>query len=144
MDGKGPHRRWCWAQPPLTPGLPPDASGHPEGHPSHTFYKVMKGKSTPLGKIDLPVTFSDRNNFRTENVTFDVAEFNLPYNAILGRLALAKFMAAVHYAYSTLKILGPSGVILVKTNMKRALYCAKKLFEELAMAAPAAADEHPD
>ncbi|XP_034580880.1 uncharacterized protein [Setaria viridis] len=89
--------------------------------PSHPFYRVTKGKTTPLGKIELPVTFGDRNNFWTVNITFDVVEFDLPYNAILGRPALAKFMAAVHYAYLTLKIPGPSGIISVKTNVKGAV-----------------------
>lgn len=47
---------------------------------------------------------------------FDVAPFDLPYNAILRCPALAKFMADVHYAYSVLKIPGPSGIISVKAN----------------------------
>lgn len=59
-----------------------------------------------------------------ENITFDVAEFDFAYNAILGRPALAKFMVVVHYAYSTLKILGPSGIISVKTDVRGAVYCA--------------------
>jgi len=42
--------------------------------------------------------FGGHNNFRTESVMFDVAHFDLPYNAILGRPALTKFMAAIHYA----------------------------------------------
>lgn len=37
----------------------------------------------PVG-IKLPITFGERDNFRTENVTFDMAHFDLPYNAILG------------------------------------------------------------
>jgi hypothetical protein len=41
----------------------------------------------PLGSITLPVTFGTEENFRTENVQFDVAEVNLPFNAIIGRLA---------------------------------------------------------
>jgi hypothetical protein len=35
---------------------------------------------------------------------FDVVDLPLPYNGILGRPALAKFMAASHYAYNTLKM----------------------------------------
>ena len=55
-------------------------------------------------------------NFRTKRVTFDVADFPLPYNGILGRPALAKFMAASHYAYNMLKMPGPISVISVPGN----------------------------
>lgn len=50
----------------------------------------------------------------------------------------------VHYAYSTLKILGPSGVFSVKTNRKGAVYCAEKLFEALATATPTEDNERPE
>ena len=33
----------------------------------------------------MPVTFGTTANFRTESVTFDVADIPLPYNGILGR-----------------------------------------------------------
>jgi hypothetical protein len=80
---------------------------------------VTDGKTVLLGQIELPVTLSGRDNFRTENFTFDVAHFDLPYNTILGHPALAKFMAAVHYAYNTLKLAGPAGVISIKADVKR-------------------------
>ena len=44
----------------------------------------------------MPITFVGRDNFCMENIAFDVVHFDLPYNAIHGRPALAKFMAAVH------------------------------------------------
>ena len=66
--------------------------------PSAPFYGVTDGKTVPLGQVELPVTFGVRDNFRTENIMFDVVHFDLPYNTILGRPALTKFMAAVHYA----------------------------------------------
>jgi hypothetical protein len=74
-----------------------------------TLYGVIDGKMIPLGQVKLPVTFGEWDNFCTENIVFDVAHFDLPYNAILGHPVLAKFMAAVHYAYNALKILEPSG-----------------------------------
>jgi hypothetical protein len=58
----------------------------------------------PLGSITLPVTFGTEENFRTENVQFDVAEVNLPFNAIIGRPALYRFMAIAHYGYLVLKM----------------------------------------
>ena len=40
------------------------------------------------------MTFGGELNYRMERIVFDVAEIPLPYNGILGRLALAKFIAA--------------------------------------------------
>ena len=93
---------------------------------------MTNGKTIPLGQIELPIAFGGRDNFRTVNITFDVAHFDLPYNAILGRPALAKFMAAVHYACNTLKIPGPSGVISIKAYVKRSVNCAERLYEAVA------------
>ena len=68
---------------------------------------------------------------------FDVAEIPLPYNGILGRPALAKFMAASHYAYNTLKMPGPMSIITVGCDKKDALICADQLYREVVVA-PAA------
>ena len=59
----------------------------------------------------MPVTFGGELNYRTEKIVFDVVDLPLPYNGILGRPALAKFMVASHYAYKTLNMLGPVGII---------------------------------
>jgi hypothetical protein len=40
------------------------------------------------------------------------------YHAILGRPAFAKFMALPHYAYLTLKILGPKATITVQGSFE--------------------------
>ena len=65
---------------------------------------------------------------------FDIAEFDLPYNGILGRPALAQFMAVSHYAYLTVKMPGPSGRITVPADLKSAVACAEKLFSAAAAA----------
>nr|CAH66086.1 H0209A05.3 [Oryza sativa] len=62
--------------------------------PSQPIIGVTPGHTWPLGHIDLPVTFGGSANFRTEWVNFDVADLSLPYNAVLGRPALVKFMVA--------------------------------------------------
>jgi hypothetical protein len=41
------------------------------------------------------------------NIQFEVADFETSYHAILGRPALAKFMAIPHYPYLLLKMPGP-------------------------------------
>ena len=79
-----------------------------ELRPSYAlFHGVIPGSSaTPLGQIDLPVTFGTEDNFRTENVTFEVADLDTAYHAILGRPALSKFVAVPHYTYMMLKMPG--------------------------------------
>ena len=52
--------------------------------PCPHFFGITLGSSAkPLGQIELPVTFSSPNNFRTERVLFDVADFGTAYNVIL-------------------------------------------------------------
>ncbi|SPT20377.1 unnamed protein product [Triticum aestivum] len=102
---------------------------------SGTFQGINPGRSKPKGKITLPVTFGSELNYRTERVTFDVADFPLPYNGIIGRPALAKFMAASHYAYNMLKMPGPISVITVHGDKKDALICTDKIYREAAAAA---------
>ncbi|CAO2148898.1 unnamed protein product [Urochloa humidicola] len=66
--------------------------------PHYPFFGLIPGEpATPLGRIVLPVTFGDRNNYRTEHICFTVADFDTAYHAILGRPALAKFMAVPYY-----------------------------------------------
>ncbi|XP_066365629.1 uncharacterized protein [Miscanthus floridulus] len=77
----------------------------------------------PLGQITLPVTFGTPSKYRTEFIKFEVADFESSYHAILGRLALAKFMAIPHYPYLLLKMPGPSGVLSLRGDLKRAFDC---------------------
>jgi hypothetical protein len=94
------------------------------------FHGVIPGLSAmPLGQITLPVTFGTRENFRTENVCFDVADFETAYHAILVHPALAKFMAIPHYTYMMMKIPGPRGVISVRSDIKQAVTCDKESCE---------------
>ena len=51
------------------------------------------------------------SNYRIEHINFYVVDFNTAYHAILGRPALAKFMAVPHYAYLVLKMPSPTGVL---------------------------------
>jgi hypothetical protein len=69
------------------------------------FYDIVPGNAAhPLGTVVLPVTFGTRENYRTEFIKFEVANFESSYHAILGRPALAKFIAVPHYVYLLLKI----------------------------------------
>ena len=82
------------------------------------FQGVNPGRIHPKWNIILPVTFGGELNYRTNKVVFHVVDLPLPYNEILGRPALAKFMAASHYAYNTLKMPGPLGVITIPLDEK--------------------------
>jgi hypothetical protein len=59
------------------------------------FYDIVPGNAAiPLGSVVLPVTFGQTGeNYRTEYIKFEVADFETSYHAILGRPAIAKFMA---------------------------------------------------
>jgi hypothetical protein len=102
--------------------------------PTGTFQGVNPGRSQPKGKITLPVTFGGELNYQTEKVVFDVAKIPLPYNGILGRPALAKFMAASHYAYNMLKVPGPMGIITIPSEKKDMVICVERMFKEAAAA----------
>jgi hypothetical protein len=49
------------------------------------FYGIVPGNAaTPLGSVVLPVTFRTTDNYCTEYIKFEVADFNSSYHAILG------------------------------------------------------------
>ena len=89
----------------------------------------------PLGSITLPVTFGTEENFHTESVQFDVAEVNLPFNAIIGRPALYRFMAIAHYGYLVLKMPSPAGVLTVRGDRTTVVAAVEKLHALVAEAA---------
>ena len=85
--------------------------------------------TTLIGQIRLPVTFVQRDNYRTELIDFDVAHIRLPYNTILGYPALAKFMAVNHHGYNVLKMPGSGGVITVPCEEKDAVCSLEQAFQ---------------
>jgi hypothetical protein len=64
------------------------------------FYGVVPGKAACLiGCVCLPITFGTEENFRTEYLTFEVADFRSSYHASFGRPMLSKFIAIPHQTY---------------------------------------------
>ena len=109
-----------------------------------TFHDIVPGrKAYPIGKVTLPVTFGTPANFRTERIVFELVPFDSPYHCVLGRQAFAKFMAAPHYAYNTMKLPGPRGVITIHGDPDMAAECEAK-GAELADAVIAAEANHTD
>ena len=93
---------------------------------------MVPGRASKLlGEITLPVQFDTANNYRVEHINFYVANFNTAYHAILGRPALAKFMAVPHYAYLVLKMPSPTGVLALQANLSITYACKT---ESLALA----------
>jgi hypothetical protein len=80
--------------------------------------------------VVLPVTFGEsRDNYRTEYVKFEVADFETSYHAILGRQAIAKFMAVPHYTYLVLKMPSPAGVLSLQGDLKISHDCDTEAVE---------------
>jgi hypothetical protein len=79
--------------------------------------------------VVLPVTFGKRENYRTEFIKFEVANFESSYHAILGQPALAKFMAVPHYVYLLLKMLGRSGLLTLRGDLKKSSDCNQEVIQ---------------
>jgi len=91
------------------------------------FYGIVPGNASfPVGTVVLPVTFGTPDNYRTELIKFKVADFKSSYHAILGRPALAKFMAIPHYVYLLLKMPGKTGVLTFRRDLQRFFECEKE------------------
>jgi hypothetical protein len=93
--------------------------------PMHdTFHGVIPGQlSTPIERIDLEVSCGSGDNKQREMLTFKVASFDIGYNCILRRPFFLKFMAAIHTAYTTMKMPGPKGIITIKVDQRDVLAC---------------------
>jgi hypothetical protein len=63
-----------------------------------------------MGRVQLEVFFGEKGNSCHEPIWFKVVDISSSYHALLGRPALAKFMAVPHYVYFKMKLPGPRGV----------------------------------
>ena len=87
-----------------------------------TFKGVIPGEEAHCtGSITLEVVFGSPDNFRSEELIFDIVPFRSGYHALLRRTAFARFNAVPHYGYLKLKMPGPRGVITVNGNTERSL-----------------------
>ena len=87
-----------------------------------TFKGVIPGvEACCMGSITLEVVFGSPDNFRSEELIFDIVPFRSGYHALIGRTAFARFNVVPHYAYLKLKMPGPRGVITVNGNTERLL-----------------------
>ena len=87
-----------------------------------TFKGIIPGvEAHCTGSVTLEVVFGSPDNFRSEELIFNIVPFCSGYHALLGRTAFAKFNAVPHYAYLKLKMPGPRGVITLNGNTERSL-----------------------
>jgi hypothetical protein len=95
------------------------------------FYDIVPGNAAiPLSSVVLPVTFGEtRENYRTEYIKFEFTNFENSYHAILGRPAIAKFMAVHHYTYMVLKMPSPAGVLSLQGDLKISFDCDTEAVE---------------
>jgi hypothetical protein len=80
--------------------------------------------------VVLPVTFGEtRENYHTEYIKFEVADFETSYHAILGRPAITKFMAVTHYTYLVLKMPSHTSVLSLQGDLKIFFDCDTEAVE---------------
>ena len=80
------------------------------------------------------MVFGTPENYRSEEITFQVAPFSSGYHALLGRDAFTSFQAIPHYGYMKLKMPGPNGIITLASDPDVAL-CAENKTAALALEA---------
>jgi hypothetical protein len=94
------------------------------------FFGVVPGKATyPIGRVCLLVTFGIEENFRTEYLTFEVADCRSSNHAIFGRPMLAKFMAIPHHTYLIMKMPAPNGILSVLGDIMVSYNCESATVE---------------
>ena len=92
-----------------------------------TFRGIIPSREARCaGKITLYVVFGAPENYRSEEITFQVAPFSNGYHALLGRDAFASFQAIPHYGYMKLKMPGPNGIITLASDPDIALRAENK------------------
>jgi hypothetical protein len=94
------------------------------------FYWVVPSKAAyPIGRVCLPVTFGTEENFCTEYLMFEVADFRSSYHTILGRPMLAKSMAIPHHTYLIMKMPAPNRILSVLGDIMVSYNCESATIE---------------
>jgi hypothetical protein len=94
------------------------------------FYGMVPcNTATPLGSVVLPVTFGMKDSYCSDYIKFELVDFDSSYHAILGRSTLANFMAVPHYVFLLLKMLGKTGILTLRGDLKKSYDCDQKAVE---------------
>ena len=91
--------------------------------PTKTTFKgvIPAVEASCTGSITLEVVFGSPDNFRSEELIFDIVPFHIGYHALLGRTAFERFNMVPHYSYLKLKMPGPCSIITVNGNTEHSL-----------------------
>ena len=111
--------------------------------PTKPFTGATDGSTTPIGQVRLPVTFGQRDIYRSEIIDIYVAHIHIPCNAIPGYLALAKFMAVTHHGYNVLNMPGSGGIITVPCEERDAVCSLEHAFQAASVENPDSKGENP-
>jgi hypothetical protein len=79
--------------------------------------------------VALLVTFGTRENYCTEYIKFEVADFETSYHAILSGPALTKFITIPHYVYLVLKMPSTTRVLALQGDLKVSYDCDTEVVE---------------
>ena len=84
---------------------------------STTFRGIIPSREARCaGKITLDMVSGSPKNYRSKEITFQVAPFSSGYHALLGRDAFTRFQAIPHYRYMKLKMPGANGIITLASD----------------------------
>ena len=110
-----------------SPGIPQICRESHTGWRSTTFRGIIPSRKARYArKITLDVVFGTPDNYRSEEITFQVAPFSSGYHALLGREAFTIFQAVPHYGYMKLKMPVPNGIITLASDPDTALRAENK------------------
>ena len=75
---------------------------------SRTMFKgiIPRREARCSGRITLDMVFGTPDNYRLEELIFNIVPFRSGYHTLLDRDAFAKFHVVLHYAYMKLKMPG--------------------------------------
>lgn len=93
----------------------------PSAPPFHGFIPTVS--TVQVDQITLLIMFGNSDNYWTKQLCFEVVDLEASYHIILGRPRNVKFMVVPHYVYVLLKIPGPTGVLTICGDAKRAYDC---------------------
>jgi len=94
---------------------------------STTFRGIIPSREARCaGKITLNVVFGTSENYRSDEITFQVPPFNNGYHTLLGRDAFTRFHAIPHYGYMKLKMPRPNDIITLVSDPDIALRAENK------------------
>jgi hypothetical protein len=98
--------------------------------PAGTLSSILQsGRSTAVSPWEhhAPGYIQDRGKLSHRECPVRCCRGNLPFNAIIGRPALYRFMVIAHYGYLVLKMPSPAGVLSVQGDRVAALAAIEKL-----------------